>query len=79
MSLSDSELQFYRPGVGIMLIDRLLVEADLAGGRLVPLLPHHRPPHGPPVYAVYPARAGLAPKTAAFVAFLQQQPWAKVE
>ena len=66
-------------GVGITLIDRLLVEQDLAEGRLVALLPQYRPPHGPPVYAVYPARAGLAPKTAAFVAFLQQQTWAKTD
>jgi DNA-binding transcriptional LysR family regulator len=66
-------------GVGIMLIDRLLVEQDLADGRLVALLPQFKPPHGPPVYAVYPARDGLAPKTAAFVSFLQEQRWARIE
>ncbi len=64
-------------GVGIMLIDRLLVEQDLAAGRLVALLPQFVPPHGPPVYAVYPARDGLAPKTSAFVSFLLEQPWAR--
>jgi DNA-binding transcriptional LysR family regulator len=66
-------------GVGVMVIDRLLVEQDLAEGRLVTLLPQFKPPHGPPVYAVYPARDGLAPKTAAFVSFLQEQPWARIE
>ena len=43
------------------------------------LLPQFKPPHGPPVYAVYPARDGLAPKTSAFVSFLQEQPWARIE
>ena len=62
-------------GVGIMLIDRLLVEEELAQGRLIALLPQFTLPLGPPIYAVYPARDGLAPKTAAFVAFLQEQPW----
>lgn len=66
-------------GVGLMLIDRVLVEQDLAEGRLVALMPRFQPPHGPPIYAVYPARDGLAPKTAAFVSFLQQQRWARVD
>ncbi len=66
-------------GVGIMLIDRLLVEQDLADGRLVALLPQFKPPHGPSVYAVYLARDGLAPKTAAFVSFLLEQSWARGE
>jgi len=66
-------------GVGLTIIDRLLVEPELAAGRLVTLLPQFRPPDGPPVYAVYPARDGLAPKTAAFVSFLLERPWAAAQ
>lgn len=60
-------------GAGITVLDRLLVEPELASGVLVELLPDYRLAAGPPVYAVYPARKWLPLKTKAFVAFLQER------
>lgn len=60
-------------GAGITVLDRLLVEPELASGVLVELLPDYRLGAGPPVYAVYPARKWLPLKTKAFVAFLQER------
>lgn len=60
-------------GAGITVLDRLLVEAELASGALVELLPDYRLGAGPPVHAVYPARKWLPLKTQAFVAFLQER------
>lgn len=57
-------------GVGIILIDRAMMVDALEQGHLVPLLPDYPPTKGLPVYAVYPARAYLPAKTAAFVDFL---------
>ncbi|MEA3393246.1 MAG: LysR family transcriptional regulator [Pseudomonadota bacterium] len=60
-------------GAGITVLDRLLVEPELASGVLVELLPDYRLAAGPPVCAVYPARKWLPLKTKAFVAFLQER------
>jgi len=60
-------------GAGITVLDRLLVEPELASGALVELLPDYRLAAGPPVYAVYPARKWLPLKTKTFVAFLQER------
>lgn len=60
-------------GAGITVLDRQLVEAELASGALVELLPDYRLGAGPPVHAVYPARKWLPLKTQAFVAFLQER------
>ena len=57
-------------GAGVAVIDRLLVDDELARGTLVELLPGWRLPAGPPLYAVYPARQWLALNTATFVEFL---------
>jgi DNA-binding transcriptional LysR family regulator len=57
-------------GAGVTLLDRLLVEPELASGVLIELLPDYRLPAGPPLYAVYPARQWLALNTATFVEFL---------
>ncbi|AKJ30127.1 LysR family transcriptional regulator [Caldimonas brevitalea] len=59
-------------GGGVVLLDRLLVQRELQSGALQPLLTDYSLPDGPPIYAVYPARHWLAPKTTAFVDFLQQ-------
>ena len=58
-------------GGGILAIDKLLVSEELANGALVPVLPLYGLRPGQPVYAVYPARAWLAFKTATFISFLQ--------
>lgn len=60
-------------GGGISVVDRLLVAPELARGELVSLLPDYSLRPGQPMYAVYPARAWLALKTATFVAFLQER------
>ena len=60
-------------GAGITVLDRLLVEPELASGVLVELLPEYRLAAGPPVCAVYPARKWLPLKTKTFVAFLQER------
>ncbi len=60
-------------GGGVSIIDRLIVSKELASGELVPLLPSYGLRPGQPLYAVYPARAWLALKTATFVAFLQER------
>ena len=64
-------------GAGITLIDRLLVEQELADGTLVELLTHCSLPPGPPLYAVYPARQWLALNTSTFVAFLLSRKFAQ--
>jgi DNA-binding transcriptional LysR family regulator len=58
-------------GGGILAIDRLLVDEELARGALVPVLPAFSLRPGQPIYAVYPARPWLAFKTATFISFLQ--------
>lgn len=60
-------------GGGVLVIDRLLVNEELASGVLVPVLPQYRLRAGQPIYAVYPARPWLAFKTATFIAFLQER------
>jgi DNA-binding transcriptional LysR family regulator len=64
-------------GAGVTLLDRLLVEPELASGELVELLPAYRLPAGPPLYAVYPARQWLALNTATFVEFLLSRRFAE--
>ncbi len=59
-------------GGGIILTSRRMVSHELASGALVELLPGWPPVAAPPIYAVYPARDFLAPKTSAFIAFMQQ-------
>lgn len=58
-------------GAGVAVLDRALVEQELASGELVPLLSAYRLPPGPPIHAVYPARQWLALNTATFLAFLK--------
>jgi DNA-binding transcriptional LysR family regulator len=60
-------------GGGIALTSRRMVVDELAGGQLVELLPGFPLLPAPPIYAVYPARDWLAPKTSAFISFLHEQ------
>lgn len=64
-------------GAGVTVLDRLLVEQELASGALVELLPAYHLPSGPSLYAVYPARQWLALNTATFVAFLLSRRFAQ--
>ncbi|HOY21879.1 MAG TPA: LysR family transcriptional regulator [Cellvibrio sp.] len=59
-------------GLGILLIDKALVEEPIAKGQLIPLLKNYPPAPGFPVYVVYPARDYLPAKTIAFVDFLME-------
>jgi DNA-binding transcriptional LysR family regulator len=59
-------------GGGIALTSARMVSGELARGELVALLPGFPLLPAPPIYAVYPARDWLAPKTSTFIAFLQE-------
>ncbi|HEX6958267.1 MAG TPA: LysR family transcriptional regulator [Ferrovibrio sp.] len=69
-------------GTGIIFSPSFMVGADLAAGRLVPLLESYTPaPSG--IYAVYPAQRYLTPKVRAFIDFLAERfgpepPWDRV-
>ncbi|MCP5448234.1 MAG: LysR family transcriptional regulator [Chromatiaceae bacterium] len=57
---------------GIILQPTFLVGADLAAGRLVPILPDYRSIELG-IYAVYPTRKHVAPKVRALVNFLEEK------
>lgn len=54
-------------GAGILAIDRLLLRDEIERGALVSLLPDYAPAPGPPIHALYPARAFLPSKVSAFI------------
>ncbi len=56
-------------GLGICCEPDFIVAADIAAGRLVPILAEFRPPAAP-IHAVYPSRRHLSAKVRAFVDFL---------
>jgi DNA-binding transcriptional LysR family regulator len=59
-------------GVGVTLLSRGMVRADVEAGRLVRLLPEWEPE---PVvlHALYPTRLGSSPKVRAFLEFLRER------
>ncbi|GAA5176112.1 LysR family transcriptional regulator [Niveibacterium umoris] len=60
-------------GMGVLLIDRALVQQPIEAGLLRPLLPDYPPTQGVPVYVVYPDRSHLPARTQAFVDFLLER------
>lgn len=56
-------------GLGVVVEPDFIVAPDIRAGRLVRLLPGHRPPRSP-IAAVYPSRRHLSGKVRAFVDFL---------
>lgn len=60
-----------RAGLGMTVLDRLLVTEELQNGELVEVLAGYAPLPGAAIYAVYPARDWLARKTSSFITFLQ--------
>ena len=56
-------------GLGIALLPASVIEADLASGRLVHVLPDWRLPQGV-LHVVFPSRRGLLPAVSAFIDFL---------
>ena len=59
-------------GVGVAQIPTLMVEGDIAAGRLIDVLPHWRP-RNEIVYAVFPSRRGLLPSIRALLDFLSDE------
>ncbi len=60
-------------GGGVALTSLRMVTGELARGELVQVLQGFALLPAPPIFAVYPARDWLAPKTSAFIAFLQER------
>ena len=67
---SELLLSLARAGVGIMRFSEHVVEADLAQGALVRLLPDFEADTELPIYAAYQSRRTLNPRIRAFVDFL---------
>src|SRR5262249_17211999 len=61
-----------RAGAGILLCADYLVEQDIVGGRLVQLLPDHKPA-GSTLHAVSPAYRANSPKVRSLVNHLSAQ------
>lgn len=59
-------------GLGIALLPNWLFEADARAKRLTMLLHEWRPAANTRLYALYPSRRSLTPKSRAFLSFLQQ-------
>ncbi|PHV11562.1 LysR family transcriptional regulator [Chitinimonas sp. BJB300] len=74
ITLNDTEalVRLAVRGIGVVLLDRFLLESEIACGSLVEVLPQYRPTPGFPIYAVYPARKWLPRKTAAFIEFIDE-------
>ncbi|MGF6273117.1 DNA-binding transcriptional LysR family regulator [Massilia sp. UYP11] len=60
-------------GAGIGSMGEFLVRADIAAGRLVPVLEEHTLPWTQPVWAVFYKHGALAPRVAALVDFLARR------
>jgi DNA-binding transcriptional LysR family regulator len=60
-------------GAGIASLSDFLTRADLAAGRLVPVLPEVALPWDQPVWAVFYKQGALAPRVAALVDFLARE------
>jgi DNA-binding transcriptional LysR family regulator len=60
-------------GAGIACLSDFMTRADLAAGRLVPVLAEHALPWMQPIWAVFYKQGGLAPRVVALVEFLAQQ------
>jgi DNA-binding transcriptional LysR family regulator len=66
-------------GMGIVFSPDFIVADEIRSGRLVPLLPGHRPPRSP-IAAVYPSRRHLSAKVRSIVDYLarrfeREHPW----
>lgn len=60
-------------GAGIALLGTEVIGADLAGGRLVPVLVDEVPPRELPIHVVYASRRHLSAKVRSFVDFLAER------
>lgn len=59
-------------GVGVVQLPCMVVERDLAAGRLLDIIPHWAP-RGGMVHAVFPSRRGLLPSVRSLIDFLAEQ------
>ncbi|WP_218508256.1 LysR family transcriptional regulator [Variovorax sp. dw_308] len=60
-------------GVGIVSLSHVHVGADLAAGRLVPVLEKFQMASDEPIYVVYPSKRNLSPRVRAFLDFLNEK------
>jgi len=60
-------------GVGIVSLSDVHVAADLAAGRLVPVLEKFQLAVEEPIYVVYPSKRNLSPRVRAFLDFLNEK------
>ena len=59
-------------GVGVVQLPCMVVERDLAAGRLLDIIPHWAP-RGGVVHAVFPSRRGLLPSVRSLIDFLAER------
>jgi DNA-binding transcriptional LysR family regulator len=69
---AESFVAAARLGLGIIQVPRYHVEADLATGTLVPVLPHY-PPSRTPVSLLYPRNRQLSPRLRVFIDWLVRE------
>ena len=60
-------------GAGIASLSDFMTRADVAAGRLAPVLEDHALPWTQPVWAVFYRQGALAPRVAALVDFLARE------
>ena len=69
----DMLLELARHGLGLVRLAQFHVGADLATGRLVPVLTQFQPPGQELLYLVYQSRKHLSPRVQAFLGFMQEK------
>ena len=69
----DMLMQLALHGAGIVRLAEFHIHAELAAGRLVPVLPALQPTREEPLFVVYKSRKFLNPKVRAFLDFLDRQ------
>ncbi|MDE2580718.1 MAG: LysR family transcriptional regulator [Rhodospirillales bacterium] len=68
---ADAVLRAALAGAGIALVAEVVARAEIAAGRLMPLLPGFEPA-GFPITLIYPSRRNLAPRVRAVIDFIIQ-------
>ena len=69
---AEAVLRAALSGVGIALVAEVVARAEVAAGRLEPLLPDFTPA-GMPVTLIYPSRRNLAPRVRAVIDFIAHE------
>jgi len=69
----DMLMQLALQGVGLVRLAGFHIGAEIAAGRLVPVLESFMPEHEEPLFVVYKSRKYLSPKVRAFLDFLDER------